>query len=57
MLGLDPEGPIPLDVLCVAGAPHVAHVIQQWERFATPTPISGDPFFRSAPVPTEETDR
>lgn len=46
MLGLDPEGPISLDVLCIGGDPGVAHILGMWERHGLPTPISGDPHFR-----------
>lgn len=45
MLGLDPEGPIPLDVLCIGGDLPVARVVEMWERHGSPTPISGDPHF------------
>lgn len=46
MLGLDPESPIPLDVLCVRGAPQVQHIVDHWVLLNIPTPISGDPHFR-----------
>lgn len=46
MLNLDPKSPIPLDVLCVGGAPTVEHVRGMWEQHEHPTPISGDPHFR-----------
>lgn len=46
MLGLDPEGPVPLDVLCAMGDPGVAHILAAWQGQGIPTPISGDPHFR-----------
>ncbi|MAL07970.1 MAG: hypothetical protein CMH36_14260 [Microbacterium sp.] len=45
MLNLDPEGPIPLDVLCALGAPPVSHAVSSWRDHGIPTPISGDPHF------------
>lgn len=46
MLSLDPEGPIPLDVLCIAGAPTVGFILDRWVFHGEPTPISGDPHFQ-----------
>jgi hypothetical protein len=46
MLGLDDEGPVPLDVLVSMGDPGVRHILRMWERHGHPTPISGDPHFR-----------
>ncbi|UVG35354.1 hypothetical protein SEA_ZAGIE_1 [Microbacterium phage Zagie] len=50
MLGLDPEGPIPLDVLCILGAPTVQHIVDRWTQHGHPTPISGDPHFGGRPA-------
>ena len=46
MLGLDPEGPIPMDVLCIHGAPSVEWVKNMWEKHGKATPVSGDPHFK-----------
>lgn len=42
MLGLDPEGPLPLDVI---GRLPAQHALYMWERHGAPTPVSGDPHF------------
>lgn len=46
MLGLDPDGPLPLDVIKAFGNMPVSHAIWAWEQHGRPTPISGDPHFR-----------
>lgn len=51
MLGLDPEGPTPLDVLCAFGPLPVQHSIDRWEQHGLPTPVSGDPHFRRKETP------
>lgn len=46
MLDLDPEGPLPLDIV---GNLPVEHSLHMWERHGQPTPVSGDPFFKRFP--------
>ncbi|WMI33103.1 hypothetical protein SEA_RIKSENGUPTA_7 [Microbacterium phage RikSengupta] len=46
MLGLDPEGTITLDILCVLGDPGVEHIQAQWDNHGIATPISGDKHFK-----------
>ena len=46
MLGLDPEGPVPLDII---GNSPVSQAVHFWEHHGLPTAVSGDPFFKVKP--------
>lgn len=50
MLELDPEGPLPLDV--IGGVP-VWHALHMWRVNGQPTPVSGDPHFRPKDLETK----
>lgn len=45
MLGLDPEGPLPLDMLATFGYT-VENALYFWQTHGQPTAVSGDPHFK-----------